>query len=66
MIEALPIALSTFEYWQKSFSLIHPDSALMGIIRYVFKKNKGNYGVDRVSPKVRAICKIAWNQDTKS
>ncbi|GEO65579.1 IS3 family transposase [Companilactobacillus nantensis] len=57
MIEALPIALSTFEYWQKRLSLIHPDSALMGIIRYVFNKNKGNYGVNRVSPRVRSICK---------
>lgn len=57
MIEALPIALSTFEYWQKRLPLMHPDSALMGIIRYVFNKNKGNYGVDRVTPKVRAICK---------
>ncbi|WP_048706045.1 IS3 family transposase [Companilactobacillus ginsenosidimutans] len=57
MIEALPIALTIFEYWQKTLNSTNHEYALIGIIKYIFKKNNGNYGVERVSPKVRSICK---------
>lgn len=56
MIEALPIALSTFEYWQSKLNKMDSNAGLIGIIRYVFKKNNGNYGLDRITPRVRAIC----------
>jgi putative transposase len=54
LIAALPIGMSTFQYWQNRFN--HPDPADLELTRRInqaFTENHGNYGVRRISPIIR-------------
>jgi len=54
LIAALPISMSTFQYWQSCFN--HPDPTdleLIERIKQAFTNNHENYGVRRISPIIR-------------
>ena len=54
LIAALPISMSTFQYWQNRFK--HPDPTdleLVERIKQTFTNNYENYGVRRISPIIR-------------
>lgn len=54
LIAALPISMSTFQYWQHRLHRPNPaDLALIARIKQVFEKNHGNYGVRRLTPIIR-------------
>jgi len=53
MIRALPISMSTFQYWQHKLIQADPDQSLLACIRNIFETHRGHYGVKRVTPLVR-------------
>jgi putative transposase len=55
LIDALPISMSVFQYWQKKLSQPDPDEELKYRIALVFEAHNGNYGIPRVTPEVRAM-----------
>ena len=55
LIDALPISMSVFQYWQNKLSQPDPDEELKYRITLVFDAHHGNYGVPRVTPEVRAM-----------
>ena len=59
LIEALPISMSTYQYWQAKFE--HPDEAeeeLKSVIKGLFEYFEGDYGVRRLSAQVRDYYRI--------
>lgn len=54
LIDALPISMSTYQYWQTKFAQPNKDEEkLKSVIRSIFDQYKGRYGVRRVSACVR-------------
>lgn len=59
LIEALPISMSTYQYWWTKFE--HPDEAeeeLKSVIKGLFEYFEGDYGVRRLSAQVRDYYRI--------
>jgi transposase InsO family protein len=50
--------MSVFQYWQKKFKTIDPDEELKQLIKIIYIKDDGNYGVRRVVPEVRALYQV--------
>lgn len=55
LIQALPISMSVFQYWQQRLSQPDPDEEIKARISLVFNAHNGNYGILRVTPEVRAM-----------
>ena len=54
MIDALPISMSTYQYWQNRFE--HPDEdeeELKAVIKGLFNYYQAEYGVRRLSTQIR-------------
>lgn len=59
LIDALPISMSTYQYWQKRFE--HPDEdeiELKAVIKGLFDYYEAEYGVRRLSTQVRAYYQL--------
>lgn len=63
LIDALPISMSVFQYWQKKLSQPDPDEELKYRIGLVFNAHHGNYGIPRVTPEVRAMYAAEGRQE---
>ena len=63
LIDALPISMSVFQYWQKKLSQPDPDEELKSRITLVFEAHNGNYGIPRVTPEVRAMYAAEGRQE---
>jgi len=54
LIEALPISMSTFQYWQTKLTQGKDDDQELGeLIQHIFDEHHGNYGTRRVVALVR-------------
>ncbi|WP_251940012.1 IS3 family transposase, partial [Limosilactobacillus reuteri] len=54
LIDALPISMSTYQYWQNRFE--HPDEdeeELKAVIKGLFNYYQAEYGVRRLSTQIR-------------
>ena len=59
LIDALPISMSTYQYWQRQFE--HPDEdelELRAVIKSLFNYYEAEYGVRRLSAQVRAYYQL--------
>ncbi|KRL27187.1 transposase [Limosilactobacillus frumenti DSM 13145] len=59
LIDALPIAMSTYQYWQNRFE--HPDEdeeELKTVIRGLFNYYQAEYGVRRLSAQIREYYRL--------
>lgn len=63
LIDALPISMSTYQYWQAKFE--HPDEAkeeLKAVIKGLFNYYEAEYGVRRLSSQVRDYYRLIGKQ----
>ncbi|MCD7085627.1 IS3 family transposase [Limosilactobacillus fastidiosus] len=63
LIEALPISISTYQYWQNCFQ--HPDDdeeELKEVIKGLFEHFEAEYGVRRLNAQVREYYRLIGKQ----
>ena len=59
LIDALPISMSTYQYWQKQFKYPNEDELeLKAVIKGLFNYYEAEYGVRRLSAQVRAYYQL--------
>ena len=59
LIDALPISMSTYQYWQKQFKYPNKDELeLKAVIKGLFNYYEAEYGVRRLSAQVRAYYQL--------